>query len=70
MKPPMTSKSIVTRLLSTSLRWWRRPEAPQLPENLLCAPQLADLLREPDHLPLCVRQDPVARRYLELLAPL
>ena len=66
----MTSKSIVTRLLSASPRWWRPPKPPNLPENLLCNAQLSDLLHEPGSLPLCVRQAPVALRYLELLAPL
>ena len=66
----MTSNSIVTRLLATSPRRRQRPEASELPKNLLCDAQLPDLLREPSGVPLCVRQDPVALRYLELLAPL
>jgi hypothetical protein len=66
----MTSESIVTRLLSASPLRWHRPEALELPQNLLCDAQLSDLLREPDGLPLCVRQEPVALRYLKLLAPL
>jgi len=56
----MTSESIVSRLLSPSRRW-RRPASPKVPSNLLCAPTCV---------PLCVQQDPVALRYLELLAPL
>lgn len=66
----MTSKSIVARLLSASSRRWQRPGAPELPKNLLCDVLLSHLLCEPDGLPLCVRQAPVALRYLELLAPL
>ncbi|MBN1814833.1 MAG: hypothetical protein JXA14_23540, partial [Anaerolineae bacterium] len=31
---------------------------------------MPELLRHPEHLPLCVRQAPVALRYLGLLAPL
>ena len=66
----MTSKSIVSRLLSASPFGRRRSSPSQPLQKLLCDPQLSILLREPERLPFCVQQDPVALHYLELLAPL
>ena len=66
----MTSKSIVSRLLSASPFGRRRFSPSQSLPKLLYDAQLSTLLREPERLPFCVQQDPVALRYLELLAPL
>ncbi len=65
----MTSKSIVSRLWEAASRW-RRPVNATAPLNLLCEPQLEAWLGAREQLPACVQQDPVALRYLELLAPL
>ena len=66
----MASIPIVTRLATVSQLWFQQFRAPAPSLGLLCDPQLPELLRHPDQLPLCVRQAPVALRYLELLAPL
>ena len=66
----MTSKSIVSRLLSASPFGRRRACPSERLQKLLGDAQLSILLRERERLPLCVQQDPVALRYLELLAPL
>jgi hypothetical protein len=66
----MTSLPIVTRLLTLSQRWFQPLDAPEPLSSLLCDPQLPHRLQQPERLPLYVRQAPVARRYLELLAPL
>ena len=65
----MTNRFVLARFLNTAQCWIQQIGRQQAP-GLLADPDLPDLLCQPNRLPLWVRNDPVARRYLELLAPL
>lgn len=66
----MSSRPIVARLLTLLKRRYGRFRRPDAPHSLLLDPRLPERLRHPQRLPRRVRNSPVARRYLNLLAPL
>jgi len=66
----MTNDFIVARFWDAAQHWIQDIGCAHQAWGLLCDPQLPDLLRHPNRLPFCVRNAPVACRYLALLAPL